>query len=335
MSNPSRPVRGISLRLLALSVIAAVAAFGAGAATASADPISLTWNQYKVYDSPYVVPNTCRTWLGYVSRHDAPGAANGSAWPSNGTTGPVLIDGTTPFSCSNSYDWSFPATSGSLSGTALNPSTLAGTLSFKGTFTYDSPAPPTGHGFHIEITNPKLVLSGTGTGELRASGINNADPAYTAYSDLKVFDINASAATYRMNFDGSASIDGLAPAVAATNFFTAAYPLGAGPNRAPNTFGTFSITIPANAGPKGDAGQPGASGKDAVVTTRRTFIMKSRVFPTNKTVIARVTKNKRYVGYATVTGRRVQITAVVKDLKGSHTLTPVTRKIKPVTVKLG
>ncbi len=366
MSSPNRPARGISRQRLALSAVVALVSFAGLSVSASAAPVSLTWSQYKVYDSPYVVANTCRTWLGYVARAGVgPQYANGSAYGPDGNGGTLTVDGTNPFDCNTAYDWKFEATSGS-----MNTATQAGSFTFAGTYTFDSPAPPSGHGFHIEITNPKIVLAGDGTGEIRASGINNADAAYTTYSDVKIFDLSLTGAVCTVNWNGTTTLSNIAPSVAAANFFTSAYAIGSGPNRAPNTFGTFSLenfpcaskgtkgdtgatgetggtgaTGPAGGtgadgakGDKGDPGEPGPvgpagpAGKDA---STKTFVIKKSVFKTNKRVIAKVTRNKKFVGYAVVTGKRVKVTYITDKIKGTYKLTPVSSKYKAVSVKLG
>ncbi|MFT4050109.1 MAG: HtaA domain-containing protein [Solirubrobacterales bacterium] len=250
---------------MALSVVVAIAALGAAAGTASATAVSLQWTQAKVYDSPYVVANTCRTWLGYVTRTGASAAyAGGSAYVEDGATG-TTVDTTTPFdTCTagvlgSSQVFSFAATGGS-----INVKTQTGSLQFSGALVYDSPAStgPTvpGHNFHIKIGSPKIVLNGNGTGELRVTGTSSISP-YETYTDLKLFDLNFDNSVCTYNWDGSTSLSNVQPALAASGFLPG-YAVGSGPERTPNTHGTFTLAdFPcASKGDTGATGQTGAAG---------------------------------------------------------------------------
>lgn len=358
-SSPKRSARGFGFRMLVITIVAAVASIGFGATSASAAPATLTWTQYKVYDSPYVVTNTCRTWLGYVSRDGANAAyAAGSGIASNGATGPDILK-TSPFApCASGgvvdpndgQNIVFDAIAGS-----ANPVNQSGSITFGGTYTYDSPqaASPgqAGHNFNIVIDNPKFVFNADGTAELRASGTNNADPQYLSYTDLKIFDLDLAAATCEYNpLDGSWNLNDVQPSLASTaaGFFTGSYPVGAGPDRTPNTFGTFTIEnfpwclrgpqgLPgadgANGtnGTNGADGAPGPQGKDGTNATIKSFKLKKATFGKKLTVV-RVLKGKKLVGYAEVKGKKAKVFAVGLK-KGTYTLKAVKGK-KQVKIKV-
>lgn len=358
MSSITRQRGGLRLRLLALTVVAAVAALGFSAASASAAPLSLTWTQYKVYDAPYVVPNTCRTWMGYVTRHGGSAAyANGTVTLDDGAIGPD-VDGSDPFDCDAPLDATFPATGGAVTGGGpFNPSPLQGSVNFEGSLTYDSPAPPAGHGFDIQIKDPTVVINSDGTGELRAdghgigSGIGEQyDPDF---SDVKVFDLDFTTASCTINWDGSTSLTNIQPRLAAATLFTGSYPVGSGPDRTPNTFGSFSINglpcsvkgdagqtgapgVPGIAGPAGPAGPTGAPGPKGATAkvAARTYKVKKRPFKTKRAVVARVTKGKKFIGYAVVTNKRIRLVYSGAKPKGTYVFKPEGKKLKTAKVKL-
>jgi hypothetical protein len=324
------------MRVLALSAALTLCALLASiASSAQAAPLQLQWTQVKVYESPQVTPNTNRTWLGYLTRSGCgPGCAAGTVTPSAGLAGPTVA----PSAMSSpelSYTWSFGASTGSITGATDNPAALSGTVDFAGTLTFDSPAPPAGHGLKIAISNPRVVLNGDGTGKLFASGAG-LDPSksggtdYSSYSNLELFELDTSAARANPNFDGSTTITGIVPKLKAAGFFSPPYAVDSGPDRVPNTFGTFSIVIPAP-----EVVEPVVE----PTAKTKTFKVKSKkksLFKTKKSVAVKVTLNKKTVGYATVRGKKVKVTYFTSTFaKGTYRLTPLTAKFKSISLKLG
>jgi hypothetical protein len=351
---PSTRTRSRSLRALVLSlVVASIAGVGASSASAA---VTLDWTQASVFDVS--VAGYDRTWLGYATNplSNAGPASNGSQVASDGATGPT-VTGASPRSRTDLYTVSFPAASGSITE-AASPADVEGDFTFSGTITW------TVHGTVITFTNPRIELEGDGTGKIYASGVNGATP----YAEGAVFDLDLDgqdpnpgapastpgtqdgfpAAVWKLNFDGTRSISGIVPKIADPNttaalIFGASYTAGVGPDRVPNRFGSFSISISPNTGPAGTNGTDGAdgtngaqgpqgpigpagpAGKDATV---KTITLKKAVFGKKTKVVAKVTKNGKFVGYAEVNGRKVKVTYVTETLKGTYKFTTVGAKKK-------
>ncbi|MBJ7355014.1 MAG: HtaA domain-containing protein [Thermoleophilaceae bacterium] len=332
MSSPTSRARQISKRALLLSAIT-VSAFAALVGSASA-AVTLDWSQTKIYETA-APANTNRTWLGYLARAGVPAMAfpDGTATPSNGLTGPT-VSAASAAGLDSVYTWQYPASSGS-----LNAQTLAGTLGFNGTLTFAS----TNHGIDIAISDPTLVLNGDGTGQLSVDGNSGATPL----TDVALFSLDLSQSTCTLNWDGTLTLGNIVPTLLTTEVFGASYPVGSGPTRTPNTFGTFAITGATCApltgpkgndgatgvqGPQGAPGPQGPAGKDA---STKSIVLKRSVFKTQKRIVAKVTKNKRFVGYAVVTGRKLKVTYITETLKGTYKLTSITGKPRTASVKLG
>lgn len=332
MSSPKTPARRLSLGALALSAILVTAAVAAGTASAATAPVKLKWDQVKVYESPQVVPNTNRTWLGYLARNgNSMAYARGTVTPTEGLEGPTV----TPDSASGPtalYSWIF-----SSSAQAFNTAKFVGSFDFAGTLTYDSPPPPNGHGISISISSPKLVINPDGvSGSLLASGkglgpANTGGPDYGAYAGTEVFKLDLSKATCKLSRHGSTTLEGIVPSLSAPGFFTASYAVGSGPERTPNTYGTFSAShVPCGAQSKIPV--IGSTGTAAQTTTIKTT---SKIFPrTKKTVVVKVTRKKKFIGYADVTGKTVRLNYVVKKINGTYRLSPIGSKQKKVSAKL-
>jgi hypothetical protein len=349
--------------------VLSLAALAGATGAASAAPVQLEWTQVNVYDGA-APSNTDRTWLGYLTRSGCgPGCANGSATPSNGAAGPTVTPGSDR-GPDKANTWTFDADGGS-----INANTLQGSFDFVGTLTNYS----AGHAINIVLNDPTIVLNGDGTGSFKASGTGVApnpsapgyspsDPDYsTGFTDLEIFSLDLSNAVCTLSWNGTTTLSNIAPTLTALKFFTGSYPVGSGPDRSPNTFGTFSLVgVPCAAkgdtgaqGPIGPAGAAGTNGQDGAAgpagrdgrdgkdgaagpagrdgkdASTKTFIVKKSVFKTRKSVVARVTRNKKFVGYATVTGRKVKITYITAKIRGTYQLTPVSKKYKKVKVKLG
>lgn len=347
------------MRAFVLSlVVVALAAVGATSASAA---VTLDWTQPNVFDTSVLGQN--RTWLGYVTNpnNNAGPPSLGSQVASDGAVGPDV----TPTSDRGSdklYNVAFPAASGSIIE-AASPADVAGTFTFSGKITW------TTHGTPITFTNPRIVLSGNGTGALYASGLNDATP----YNDTTgpIFDLDLDgqapdpgapasapgtqagfpAAVWKLNFDGTRSISGIVPKVATPNttasaVFGSSYLAGVGPDRLPNRFGSFAISISPNTGPagtngtngtngaqglQGPIGPAGPAGKDAKL---KTITMKKAVFGKKAKLVAKVTKKGKFVGYAEINGRKAKVTYITATLKGTYKLTTVgTKKKRTASVK--
>ncbi|MGB1583042.1 MAG: HtaA domain-containing protein, partial [Solirubrobacterales bacterium] len=324
MSTSRIHARTRTARALILSVL--VVAGSALAASSAGAAVTLDWTQEKVWENSPAVPNTNRTWLGYLTRPGThPGIPEGTATPSDGLSG-VTVDQS---SSDGPYTWSFDATAGSLNATALT-----GEIRFGGTLTYES----TKHGIKISITDPRIVLNGDNTGQIYATGVRTAaDEPYD--ESLAVFNLDLSQSTCTLNWDGTLSLGNIIPSIAALGHVfpggAQGYPEGAGPDRDPNTFGTFSlenaICAPLS-GPKGDSGVPGTqgtqgpqgpagpagpAGKNASI---KTIVLKKAAFSKRSRLVATIKRGRRHVGYAKVIGRKVRVTYVTSRLKGRYTL---------------
>lgn len=347
MSTSRIHARSRSARALILSVlVVAGSAFLASSASAA---VTLDWTQVKIWESSPAVPNTNRTWLGYLTRPGTPPAVPaGTATPSNGLNGPTVNQAST---MGDSYTWKFDATSGS-----INAQTLAGEMRFAGTLTFDSAAPPAGHGIKISINNPKIVLNGDDTGAIFATGVRNiSDEAYD--ESLAVFNLDLSNSTCTLNWDGSLTLGNIVPSIAASGHTfpggVQGYPNGAGPDRTPNTFGSFALSNAACApltgptgadgndgndgatgpqGPQGPTGPAGPAGKDASI---KTIVLKKAAFGKRARLTAKIVRGKSQVGYASVIGRKIRATYVSSELKGVYTLIEIGGKTRKARVKLG
>ncbi|MBI5311520.1 MAG: HtaA domain-containing protein [Actinobacteria bacterium] len=355
-------IRGRAKLARAMATVALAAAGLGLVATGAQATVTLDWTTSAVYNSA-APSNTERTWLGYVTGNAAngsPAGAGGSVYPGGAATGDTVTTGSTR-GVNTSYKWSFSATGGS-----VNPGTLAGELSFDGTVTFAG----TGHGFTITVEDPRIVLAGNGTGKLYASGTGSGGSAYDQTQSLFDLDLDGAApnssgttpgeiagyepAEWTYNWDGSITLSGIVPSITATGYaFPGNYATGAGPNRVPNTFGSFALswgpnsgptgpTGPAGpagatgstgeAGPQGLAGPAGPAGKDASVTTIK---LRRAAFGSRARLVARVTRGKRFVGYAQVTGRRLRITHITESLNGTYALREIGGAERVRKIRLG
>lgn len=200
---------------------------------------SLTWTEFNVYETG-APAGTNRTWLGYVTSIGPP-FTNGTASATRPATGDTVTPAS-PRGANAAYPFDYPVAAGG----AYDPETGTGELEFAGTVTFSS----TAHGFTITLSNPKVVL-GAGRAQLFASGSGSSgsgagSTAGKPYDRSRpVFDLDTTAATTETGPDGTRRITGLAPAIATADMVWPgeSYPQGAGPDRTPNTFGTFSLEI--------------------------------------------------------------------------------------------
>jgi hypothetical protein len=238
-----------SARLVA-AIAVATAMIPAAASAATVATGHLDWTQTAVYNSG--TPQ--RTWLGYVTGDPTVGLAGGSATPTAPATGPT-VDTTSARGVAATYTTVFPATVGS-----YDPNTGAGAIELDGGLTFTSPV----HMFTITVDQPGIVLDGD-VGQLYASGTGGGDtPTYDDAEPL--FDLDLSDATVTLKADGSRVISDIVPSIATANWaFPSNYPAGSGPERNPNTFGSFDLTLrlapgDADTGPAGPAGPAGTTG---------------------------------------------------------------------------
>jgi hypothetical protein len=222
MTKTWRSLGGLLLAGLAL----APAATGATVRTGGLD-----WTMANVYESS-AAQNTNRTWLGYTT--SPPPLASGSATPSAGATG----DPVTPASAKGVdqlYTFGFPATGGS-----FDPAAQSGTVELDGTVTFRSDM----HGFSISVEKPQIVLAGA-TGQIFGSGTNTGG-TYDR-SGGAIFDLDLNHAQVTDAADGTRTIAGIVPRIATEGLVFPAgsrgYARGAGPDRTPNTFGSFTLRV--------------------------------------------------------------------------------------------
>ncbi|HEY6759014.1 MAG TPA: HtaA domain-containing protein [Baekduia sp.] len=294
----------------------AATALAALPAAAQADTVTdghLDWTQFNTY-----VGGTERTWLGYVTG-PGPQLANGSATPQAPATGPT-VDPNSPRGATEDSTTVFPSTSGT-----YDPNTGVGTVELDGGIEFAAPAPPVGHGILISVDEPEVVLNGL-TGQLFASGKNGATTTYDRSAPL--YDLDLSDATVTLKADGSRVLSGIVPSLATVGTaFPGNYAVGAGPERTPNTFGSFALTLRVKPdevrGPQGETGAAGATGATGAVgpigpagaagrtTTIRSVVAILAKAPYKGTTTRRVTvynsRNKK-IATGTLKGRTLKVT---------------------------
>ena len=128
--------------------------------------------------------------------------------------------------------WGMPAVSGD-----YDPATRTGTIEFDGELRYAS----TPHGFDYSLVDPQVVLDGANS-KLYATGVKvEGTTSATFDRSQPVFNLDLSAATFT-----DTQITGIAPSIATDDWgFPTTYPVGAGPEHNPNTFGSFTLTLAA------------------------------------------------------------------------------------------
>lgn len=311
-------------RLLAVAALAAgTVALPAAARAATVTSGHLDWTQTAIYTGSD--PAVDHTWLGYVT--GPPFAqANGTVSPIAPATGDTVSP--PPASPRGAdYTQSLPATSGTYDATdGTGAIELDGGVDFAGT----------GHGFDITVEKPLIVLDGL-EGKLYASGKGSAASG-TYDRSAPLFDLDLSRATVTLKADGSRLISGIAPSIATadTAFPGGSYAVGAGPDRTPNTFGSFALTVKTDGGdagpagpagvagttgatgPAGPAGKDGTNGKDgrpgATVTIRAIKAVLAKApykGSATRKVIIYSTKNQRLAA-GTLKGRVLKVTLAAK-----------------------
>lgn len=326
MAINRRGTLGRTVRLALVSVFATAAlAFIASSAGAA---VKLEWTQKKVYEAQPVPPPpqvVNRTWLGYLTRTGSPAVPDGTVSPAGVATGPT-VDGAS--AVSTDYTWGFPAEDGTDDTFALS-----GTTQFEGTLNMVGP----NHGINISLQDPVLTLAGDGTGTLTFSGTNSSSEALSG----PLFDLDLTESTLTPGDAGAYTIGNIIPSIASIQAFGAAYPVGSGPDRDPNTFGSFSVTVTPPAAPPVIVEVPGPTvtvEKKVEVpvpspATEKTYTVKKAPFGKKaKEVVARVTKGRKFIGYAEITNRKITFVGLEVDLKGTYRFSQVGGKRK-VNVK--
>lgn len=291
-----------SARLLAAVALAtAVGPASASAATVTAG--HLDWTQTAVYNSG--TPQ--RTWLGYVTGDPGMGLAGGSATPTAPATGPT-VDTSSPRGTTSTYTTVFPTTSGT-----YDPNNGTGTIELDGGLTYTSPV----HMFTITVTKPQIVLNGL-SGKVYASGLGGGDtPTYDRTQPL--FNLDLSNATVTLKADGSRVLSNIVPSIATSKWaFPSPYLAGSGPDRDPNTFGSFSLAItinpadltgPAGApGPAGISGTNGTNGTSATIRSVKAVLAKAPFKGTATRNVSVLNSKGKTLATGTVKGRVLKVT---------------------------
>jgi hypothetical protein len=321
MTRSPRRLRRAGL-LVSMALAAAVPASAQAATVASGQ---LDWTQTAVYNSG--TPQ--RTWLGYVTG-PGPSLAAGSATPIAPATGPTVTTASDR-GVGQAYTTTFPATTGT-----YDPNNGVGALELDGGLSFVAPPPPAGHGFTITVTQPRLVLDGD-HGQLFASGQGSTSAGAVTYDRSKpLFNLDLTNATVTLKANGSRVLSGIVPSLATGDYaFPANYLAGAGPDRDPNTFGAFAVTLrlapgdatgPAGAsgaqGPTGSAGARGPAGATATIR-RLVAVLATAPFRGSATrkVSVRSAKGK-VLATGTVRGRVLKVTLAqaVTALSGKLTL---------------
>jgi hypothetical protein len=385
MSSTSRCNRGrFPKAVLALTLT--MAATGMGATSASAATVesgSLDWTlantfmvsgMFTVGSPAYnpTAPDTGglvaydatrnRTWLGHVTSNafPSPQSANGTVTPLAPATGPTVNAASArgPMALNT---FKFSGASGS-----YDEETGVGTIALTGGIEATSPADR--QNFRITLVDPVLELDGnsgklyahgvTGTAgtisyddtcvTVTASGPSTCEAPHacaTTPDDCPVMTLDLSQATVSRKADGTRVIGPIAPAMARADWM-GGYAVGAGPERMPNTFGSFSIALDLEAaplatgpvGPAGVAGPIGPAGAEGKTIVRHTVIGYLAKAPFGKGLRkVRVLKNGKVVARGTVRGRTVRVKLVkgaAKRLKGKYRLRVVGGKRQAV-VRLG
>lgn len=335
-----------SRRIAAPIAIVALGLAGATSATAAPERVlggNLAWSTVKVY-STAAPANTDRTFAGYMTRNATPGSQNmtlistGASW--GDIVDPALAQGTP-------VRWNFPAVAGT-----YDAATKTGTVGLIGRLQGRSTniAPQIGFDYTLSIENPVVVFDGSATAKLYASGTKYGGTAgLTVPYDRStaLFSLDIANATTTANADGTTTIGNLAPTVV-TDIYGGFGP-GSGPDRTPNTFGSFSLTLqtepgsgggtpgpqgpagPAGAtGPAGPAGPKGAAGKAGKSAKLRTITLRRAPFGSAATLAVELRSRRtgKVAGVGTIRRRtlRVKVLSGTK-LNGTWTLRRTGRKV--------
>ncbi len=304
-----RRARSARLALCATAVAAAAAGTAPAALAAPAQVTGgdVDWSQVNAYE----MGGAARTWLGYVTT-----LAQGTAAATAPATG-AEVTPSSPKGAEAVYTFAFPVEGGSYDRAART-----GTIRAKGTVTFTSAL----HRFAITVTDPVVTLSGA-TGTLAASGQGGASGQTPYSADQPLFTLDLSNATVTTVGPGTQRITGIAPALATANTaFPANYQVGAGPDRTPNTFGTFEVTVSTAI----DGSIRTQRKRRAVVVSPELRLLKAR----GARVSLSTASSRARIARGTISGRRLTLT-----LKKGRTLKPGTYRIwgatnPPLTIEI-
>lgn len=337
-------------RRLLLSLTIAAASLGVTAATASAG-VTLGWTFENAYQSGCSGSGLNCTYLGFVTNPLPPGpaSAQGTVTPSGGVTiagptGPVdSVTPTSPRGAGQNYTFSYPAASG-----VIDTDSGIGSMTFGGTVTFESK----NQGFILTVVDPRLELTSATAGELYATGVHTTsmtpgDPPAPYGQTKPILDLDLTAASWKLYADGTRALTGIVPSIHEGGYaFPGNYATGAGPNRTPNTFGSFSLVVSPNtgpigpvgpigpigpAGPKGETGATGKTGKQGKRGKRgkrgpagKVKRVKVSKAPFAKGVArkVKVTRHGKVVASGTVEGKTLTVKLTGKDLAGVYVLRP-------------
>ena len=212
----------VPLALLA----AAIVTTPAHAKSAKVKKATLSWSQTNLYVSGAQLP-VQKTYLGYVvSPTLSPG---GTFTPLAGAKGPT-VNNASAAGPTSVYTTAFTAKKGK-----FDAKKVKGSISFKGIVEFKNSL------FTTTVENPKIVLKGK-TGQLFASGKSSSTAAPT-YSNKPLLNLDLKTAKISKK-KTKLTIKGIVPSIATADLaFPANYIVGAGPDRTPNTFGSFSFTV--------------------------------------------------------------------------------------------
>jgi len=306
--------------LLAPALAAVVAGTAAAPTAAPAAEIAsgqLEWSQANVYEP---APSPVKTFMGYITGTGF--LANGDVAPIAPAAGPV-VDTASPRGASAWYTYSLPVASGT-----WDPDTGQGAIELDGGVVFHG----TAHGFTNTVERPLVTLDGS-HGALAASGQTNVDGAQTTYDRSRpVFSLDLSDAVVVHHADGTREIGDIAPTVATVNNpFATNYPVGAGPDRTPNTFGRLTLRLKLRssaavgpAGPAGPAGERGPAGSAGTTTIRR-YVVHLGAAPfrgkaTRKVRLTTAGRKRHTVATGTLRGRVLRVTLAkgTKALSGAY-----------------
>lgn len=284
----------------------------------------LDWTAANVYETG-APEGTNRTWMGYTT---APGVpfTNGTVTASEGATGDAVTP-SSPRGADRRYTFGYPVASGS-----YDPASGTADVEARGTVTFQSAA----HGFTVTLEAPRVVLSGA-TGQLFASGRNagsQSDQRAGTYDRSKpVFDLDLSRAQ-RSQEGATTVISGIVPAIHEAGYaFPGDYGKGAGPDRTPHTFGTFTLRLgeaadlpPVSSPPPAAPGQAAAPAPAAARPKVRRVTLARAPFsgPGLRRITLRSVRTRRVVATGKVRGRALTLYAVrghrLASLSGRHLL---------------
>lgn len=352
MTTTTRRVAGA---LAAMTAAAAIAPAAAQAATVTAS--SLGWTSANVYEpAPAGGSTKNRTYLGFATNPTSTGGppSVGTATASDGATlvgppgwaapGTATIDSTSPRGAATAYTFTYP---GNAAGRgSVDDATGTADLEFTGKVTFLLYPVLFAPGVPVTVENPRVTLNGT-TGAVYASGTGNQGMGSAPYTRATpVFTLDLSNAIVVDHVDGSHSITNIVPTVAGTQVFGASYAAGvAGPDRSPNTFGSFSVRvaypadpIPAVAGPKGDTGATGPQGPKGdtgvagASSGTRSYVLAKAPFGSKTVTVTVLTKKGYALTVGAVKGKTLKVKRSLS--KGTYTLQRTNRFVKQRTASI-